>query len=51
MHREEKTYVVIRRVNDLNHLVHKFVRRRQKPADESSSAESVDGRCDLIKIT
>ena len=51
MHREENTYVVIRRVNDLNRLVHKLVRRRQKPADESSSAESADGRCDLIKIT
>ena len=51
MHREENTYVVIRRVNDLNRLVHKLVRRRQEPADESSSAESADGRCDLIKIT
>ena len=51
MHREENTYVVIRRVNDLNRLVHKLVRLRQKPADESSSAESADGRCDLIKIT
>ena len=51
MHREENTYVVIRRVNDLNRLVHKLVRLRRKPADESSSAESADGRCDLIKIT
>ena len=51
MHREENTYVVIRRVNDLNRLVHKLVRLRREPADESSSAESADGRCDLIKIT
>ena len=51
MHREENTYVVIRRVNDLNRLVHKLVRLRREPADESSPAESADGRCDLIKIT
>ena len=29
MHREENTYVVIRRVNDLNRLVHKLVRLRR----------------------
>lgn len=30
MHREENTYVVIRRVNDLNRLVHKLVRLRRE---------------------
>ena len=34
MHREENTYVVIRRVNDLNRLVHKLVRLRRELADE-----------------
>lgn len=38
MHREENTYVVIRRVNDLNRLVHKLVRLRRELADEDGRA-------------
>lgn len=34
MHREENTYVVIRRVNDLNRLVHKLVRLRRELSNE-----------------
>lgn len=34
MHREENTYVVIRRVNDLNRLVHKLVQLRSELAND-----------------
>ncbi len=34
MHREENTYVVIRRVNDLNRLVHRLVQLRRELENE-----------------
>lgn len=37
MHREENTYVIIRRVNDLNRLVHKLVRLREELAGEAKN--------------
>ncbi len=36
MHREENTYVVIRRVNDLNRLVHKLARLRNELAGDEN---------------
>ena len=39
MHREENTYVVVRRVNDLNRLVHKLVKVKRELSEEENKDE------------